>query len=283
MSKYTPIENILFPPKYLNITRLEKKLNNKTVLITGASSGIGEELAYMLGGINTHLILVARRGEKLFEMKDKIEKGKAKVSIFPADLRCNEDMEALLQFLHALPDGLDIVISNAGISIRRSIFASLDRYHDFTRTMAINYFAPVQLLLSVIPILREKSGHIINISTINNLMIPFPNWAAYQASKGAFDTWFRATAMELNTVGILTTSIYFPLVRTPMILPTAAYNRAPAMSPHHAAKIICKSIYTKRKKYAPWWMIFAQLTSVILRGVWEKFASGTLNKKRDSK
>jgi short-subunit dehydrogenase len=267
----------------LNIIKLQKKLNNKTVLITGASSGIGEQLAYMLGNISTHLILVARREEKLLEIKDKIEKGKARVSIFPADLRNNEDMDAFLQFLHTLPDGLDVVISNAGISIRRSIFDSLYRYHDFTRTMAINYFAPVKLLLTVIPILEEKKGHIINISTINNLMIPFPNWAAYQASKGAFDTWFRATETELNAVGISTTSIYFPLVRTPMILPTAAYKNAPAMSPHHAAKIICKSIYTKRKKYAPWWMIFAQLASVIFRGLWERLAPRILGKKRDGK
>lgn len=283
MSIYRFLENILFPHAYINRAKLQRRLEGKTVLITGASSGIGEQIAYMLGDINVHLILIARRGEKLLSMKDEIEKRSARVSVFSADLRNNEEMEGFLRFIHALPDGLDVVVSNAGISICRSIFDSLDRYHDFTRTMAINYFAPVQLLLSVIPVLKERSGHIINISTINNLMIPFPRFAAYQASKGAFDTWFRSAAPELNAEGISTTSIYLPLVRTPMILPTAAYNNTPAMSSHHAAKIICRSIYTKKKKYSPWWIIFGQLISVIFRGVWERIAPGILSNGRKGK
>lgn len=279
MHRYSFLENILFLPAHLNKKTLKDKLEGKTVLITGASSGIGEQLAYMLEDINAHLILVARREEKLLFMKDDIEKKAAKVSVYPADLRNNEEMEGLLKFIHGLPGGLDVVVSNAGISIRRSISDSLDRYHDFTRTMAINYFAPVQLLLSTIPVLKERQGHIINISTINILLLPFPHWAAYQASKVAFDTWLRAAAPELNSMGISTTSIYLPLVKTPMILPTAAYKNAPAMSPYHVAKIICRSIYTKRKKYTPWWIIFGQLASVIFRGVWERFAPFILGKR----
>jgi len=151
----------------------------------------------------------------------------------------------------------------------RSINDSLDRYHDFTRTMAINYFAPVQLLLSVIPLLKENQGHIINISTVNALLIPIPYGAAYQASKAAFDTWFRSVSPELNALGIVTTSIYPPLVKTPMIQPTPAYQKLPAMYPSHVAKIICKSMYTQRQKYKPWWLIFGQLASITFRGIWE--------------
>lgn len=272
MNKYSLLEKILFLPTYLNKKKLKTRLEGKTVLITGASSGIGEQLAYMLEDIKVHLILVARREDKLLSIKCEIEKKAARVSIYPADLRNNEEMEGLLEFIHGLPSGLDVVVSNAGISIRRSINDSLNRYHDFTRTMAINYFAPVQLLLSTIPILKERHGHIINISTINTLLIPFPHFAAYQASKAAFDTWLRASAPELNSMGISTTSIYLPLVKTPMILPTTAYKNAPAMSPYHVAKIICRSIYSKRKKYTPWWMIFGQLASVIFRGLWEGLA-----------
>ncbi|MGO4495670.1 SDR family NAD(P)-dependent oxidoreductase [Paenibacillus sp. 2RAB27] len=265
-SLHSLLSNLLFPPTKLNKHKLERQLAGKTVLITGASSGIGEQLAYLLSEMQVHLILVARREAKLLAMKSEIEvKAAAHVSVFPADLRDPKDMEGLLTFLHQLPDGLDIVISNAGHSIKRSIRESLDRYHDFTRTMAINYFAPVQLLLSTIPLLEQNQGHIINISTVNVMLIPMPHWAAYQASKSAFDTWFRSAAPELNTMGIATTSIYLPLVRTPMILPTAAYHKLPAMSPEHVAKMIGSAIYTRRQTFKPWWLIFGGLASLFFR------------------
>jgi NAD(P)-dependent dehydrogenase (short-subunit alcohol dehydrogenase family) len=272
MHKYTRMEKVLFGSVQINMKKLEKELQGKTVLITGASSGIGERIAYLLADTESHLILVARREEKLSAMKEQIEKRAAKVS-----------MESLLSFLHTFPQGLDLVVSNAGISIKRSIFDSLDRFHDFRRTMAINYFAPVQLLLSVIPLLQKNKGQIINISTINMWMIPFPFWAAYQASKSAFDTWFRSAAPELNAKGISTTTIYLPLVRTPMILPTASYRDTPAMCPVHAACIIAKTMYTKRRTYTPWWLVFAQWGSILFRSVWERLAPVRLRKKGDNK
>lgn len=279
MYNYNLLESLLFAPTYLNKKKLRHVLEGKTILITGASSGIGERVAYVLGEMNVHLILVARREEKLLTMKSEIEKGTAKVSVCKADLRNQEEMERVLAFIHDLPDGLDIVVSNAGLSIQRSITDSLDRYHDFTRTMAINYFAPVQLLLSVIPLLEKNQGQVINVSTINTSLFPMPYWAAYQASKTAFDTWFRSAAPELNVMGIATTSIYLPLVKTPMILPTAAYQNAPAMCPTHVAKIICKSIYTKKKNYSPWWLIFGQLVSVLFRGVFEFIIPKSIRKR----
>ncbi|KAB2336380.1 SDR family NAD(P)-dependent oxidoreductase [Cytobacillus depressus] len=279
MHKYNLLERFLFPAVFLNKEMLRSSLQGKTILITGASSGIGEQLAYLLKDIHVQMILVARREEKLLSMKDEIEAAAAKVSVFGADLRNKAEMEDLLAFIHKLPDGLDLVVNNAGLSIRRSIFHSLDRYHDFTRTMAINYFAPVQLLLSVIPLLEKKQGQIINVSTINVMLQPFPNWAAYQASKSAFDTWFRSAAPELHARGISTTSIYLPLVKTPMILPTTAYEKMPAMCPNHVAKIICKTIYTKRKRYQPWWVIFGQLASVFCRGILERVIEISLSKR----
>lgn len=262
MPVYRFLERILFPPTLFNKHKLERQLAGKTILITGASSGIGEQLAYLLADIKVHLILVARREDRLVGMKESIEMKAAQVSIYPADLRDDEDMAGLLRFLHQLPDGLDIVVSNAGHSIKRSIHQSLDRYHDFTRTMAINYSAPVQLLLSVIPLLEQKQGHIFNISTINVLLHPLPKWSAYQASKAAFHVWFQSVAPELNMIGISTTSIYLPLVRTPMILPTVAYQRLPAMSSQHVATIIGKYMYTRKKTYKPWWPIFGKVISI---------------------
>jgi len=146
--------------------------------------------------------------------------------------------------------------------------------------MAINYFAPVQLLLSLIPILKRNKGHIINVSTVNVLLVPFPYWAAYQASKSAFDTWFRSVAPELNAMGIATSSVYLPLVKTRMILPTKAYQKLPAMSPEHVAKIICRLICTRKRKYRPWWMLPGQFASIMFRGIWETAVPAVLKKKR---
>ncbi|MEH7380918.1 SDR family NAD(P)-dependent oxidoreductase [Bacillus sp. JJ1533] len=253
------LESLLFLPTSLNKKKLHAQLSGKTILITGASSGIGKEVAYLLADINCHLILVARRVELLTNIKNKIEKQTAKVSIFQADLRDEEELSNFLVFLHKQPT-LDLFINNAGLSIRRSIYESLDRYHDFTRTMAINYFAPVKILLSIIPLLKESQGQIINVSTINARLAPVPYFAAYQASKTAFDVWLRSVSPEIENIE--TTSIYLPLVRTPMIEPTAGYRNVPVMFPQHAATIICKTMYTRKKKYQPWWLLFGQLVSI---------------------
>lgn len=280
MHQYSFWEKLLFPPTFINEKKLRIQLEGKTILITGASSGIGEKLAFRLADHPVHMILVARTEEKLVVMKKEIESKAATVTVFRADLRNKEEVEGLLTLLHQLPDGLDFFVSNAGKSIRRSLSDSLDRYHDFTRTMAINYLAPVQLLLSVIPLLQQKQGQIVNISTVNVWLIPFPQWSAYQASKSAFDIWFRSNAPEVNTMGITTTSIYLPLVRTPMILPTPAYQKMPAMRAEHAAGIICKTMYTRKRTYKPWWLIGGQWSSLLFRPIWERFAPIILRKRR---
>lgn len=279
IQRYSFWEKILFPPTYLNEKKLRAKLTGKTVLITGASSGIGEQLAYLLAEVPVHLLLVARTADKLTAMKNDLEQQAARVSIFPADLRKEEEIEALLVFINQLPTGVDVVVSNAGHSIRRPIFQSLDRYHDYTRTMAINYFAPVQLLLELLPVLEKNQGQVITVSTVNALLLPIPYWAAYQASKAAFDTWFRSVAPELNARGITTTSIYLPLVKTPMIQPTPGYRDLPAMSPDHVAKIVCRAIYTKGKKYQPWWLIFGQAASLCGRSIWEKIVPWIISRR----
>ncbi len=279
MHTYNLIEKVLFPRTYVNEKKLRNALRQKTILITGASSGIGEQVAYMLADFDVHLILVARSEEKLLTVKREVEKKRANVQLFAADLRKEKEMEELLAFIHQLPSGLDIVVSNAGLSIRRSIFDSLDRFHDFTRTMAINYFAPVQLLLSLIPLLEKNKGQIINVSTVNTSLLPIPYWAAYQASKSAFDTWLRSAAPELNKAGVATTSIYLPLVKTPMIAPTATYRNLPAMSPIHVANIICQSMYTKKKTYRPWWLLFGEIASIICRGGLERVVASAIRKR----
>lgn len=265
MHNYTLLEKFLFLSPSFHFEKMKQEVDGKTVLITGASSGIGKAFAYLLADTTAHLILVARSEASMNAMKDDIEQVSARVTVFPADLRNEEERIELLVFLHQLTDGLDVVVSNAGISINRPIAQSLNRYHDFTRTMALNYFAPVQLLLSLIPMLAQKNGQIINVSTINVLLFPVPYWAAYQASKTAFDTWLRSVEPELKVKNIYTTSIYLPLVRTPMIEPTIAYQNSPAMSPVHVAEMIGHALYTKRNVYKPWWLILGEWASVVFR------------------
>lgn len=272
------LEHFLFPPKFCDEKKLADAVKGKTVLITGASFGIGETLALMLAKTEANLILVARTSEKLEAVKSEIEKdSKAAVRIFPCDLTKDEEIENLLKELQDFP--IHIFISNAGKSIRRPLFESLERFHDYTRTMSLNYFAPVKLILDLIPILQKNRGHVINVSAVNTLLIPAPFWTAYQSSKTAFDQWFRSAAPELEAAGIATTSIYLPLVRTRMIEPTAEYKNAPAMSPEHAAKIIGKSIYTRRRIFKPWWLIFGQIGSVIFRRPTENFMNSWARKK----
>ena len=169
--------------------KLAKAINKKTILITGASSGIGERLAYYLQDFDVNLILVARREEKLLEIKKAIEKNVARVFVYSIDLREQNKVAILIKDIINKNGGIDYFVNNAGKSIMRSIDDSLNRFHDFQRTMAINYFAPVQLMLALVPVLKKNIGQVINISTINVLITPFPYWAAYMFQI-CFDKWF---------------------------------------------------------------------------------------------
>jgi short-subunit dehydrogenase len=264
---------LFFPFLWFSRSKLQRRLAGKTVLITGASYGIGECLAEALAETKAHLLLVARTAEKLMEVKQKVEAKGGRADIFPCDLTNVAEVSTLSEKLHQLPDGIDVFVNNAGKSIRRSILDSLDRFHDFTRTMNLNYFGPVQLMLELIPMLVARQGHVINISAVNVLLVPAPKWAAYQASKTAFDQWFRCIGPELSGHAVSTTSIYLPLVRTRMIAPTEEYKRMPAMQPEDVARLICKAINSRRRTYAPWWMLPGQLASVLLRWPWEAIMS----------
>uniref|UniRef100_B8HZ73 Short-chain dehydrogenase/reductase SDR n=1 Tax=Cyanothece sp. (strain PCC 7425 / ATCC 29141) TaxID=395961 RepID=B8HZ73_CYAP4 len=260
---------LFFPFLSFSDTQLQRHLRGKTVLITGASYGIGECLVTRLAGTQAELLLVARTKDKLVELKQRVESQGGHAEIFPCDLRNAVEVQALINTLQQRPGGIDIFVSNAGKSIRRSIFDSLDRYHDFTRTMYLNYFAPVQLMLGLIPALVARRGQVINISAVNVLLIPTPQWSAYQASKTAFDQWFRCVSPELNAQNVRTTSIYLPLVRTRMIEPTLMYRHLPAMQPQQVAQLICQAMLSRRSTYAPWWLLIGQLGSVLFRSLWE--------------
>ncbi len=269
MYRYSVLGHLLFPPTHVDAGRLSAALAGKTVVITGASDGIGEQLAYRLAGTGAQLVLVARTEEKLHAVAAEVAARGGKAVVFAADLTNPTSVDALAAQLLQLPGGIDYFISNAGKSIRRPLFESLARYHDFTRTMGVNYLGPVALLLRILPAIVKSGGHIINVSSVSVLLPPAPRWAAYQASKAAFDQWFRSAAPELEVRGVHTTTVYLPLVRTRMIAPTAAYNNAPAMDPAHVAKKICRAMYSKQATVRPWWLPATELASLLLRKPWQ--------------
>jgi len=264
----TFLSNVLFPIFKPDFSRLAQRLHHKTIIITGASYGIGEALSYILADIDCRLILLARTTEKLQTIQHQLSTKKAQIEIFPIDLRNNEQIDHFLN--HIEHNQIDILINNAGHSICRPIMQSLHRLHDFERTMQLNYFAQVKLCLALIPKLQQTLGQIINVSAINVLLAPTVNWAAYQASKTAFDQWLRCASAELENQNIKISTAYLPLVRTRMIEPTKLYDHVPALQPQQAATIICRLLLTRKHHYKPWWTIPAQLASVLFNPIWQK-------------
>jgi NAD(P)-dependent dehydrogenase (short-subunit alcohol dehydrogenase family) len=245
--------------------RLRRALAGKTVLITGASFGIGEQVARLAAGAGASVILVARTVDRLEALVADIRAAGGSALALPADLRDEGAVEALAGQLPPV----DILVSNAGKSIRRSLFKSLDRFHDVTRTIGVNYLGPVRLTLALIPGLVERRGQVINVCAANVLLLPAPNWAAYQASKTAFDQWLRCAGPELRARGVAATTIYLPLVRTRMIAPTAIYANTPAMQPEQAALRVMRAMLTRQRWWTPWWLPPAHIASALFRWPWE--------------
>ncbi len=258
-------EKILFPPVLLNAEKINRKLKGKTVLITGASKGIGRAIAEQTASNNIHFILVARSIDLLKEVEATLLQKGATIQIIVADLREESDVDSIINQL----SHVDIIISNAGKSIRRSLWDSLDRFTDIDRTAKVNYLGPTRLILGLLPKMK-KNGVIINVSALNVLLNPAKKWAVYQGSKAAFDQWFRSIVPELKQRGVKGKSVYLPLVRTAMIAPTEHYKKYPAMSPEAVAKIIARLMVNKRSRYRPWWLPFVQFFDFFFGRIWWK-------------
>ncbi len=245
---------------------LHDAVKGKTIMITGASSGIGESAANQIGAAGGRLLLVARTKDKLDEVAADVEELGGSAFVHPCDLSDSDDVERMAREVLAQHGYVDILVNNAGKSIRRSVDRSYDRFHDYQRTMALNYFAPVKLMLDLLPVMRERrSGHIINISTIG-LQINTPRFAAYLASKAALDAFSRSIGPEVIGDGVHITTVYMPLVRTPMIAPTKIYDRLPTLTPEQAAGMITEAIRKRPKKIATTLGNLGQLTYAIAPG-----------------
>jgi short-subunit dehydrogenase len=245
---------------------LHDSVKGRTVLITGASSGIGKSTAIKLGEAGGTVLLVARTQVKLDEVAAEVQAAGGTAFVHTCDLSDPDDVDRMATEVLERHGHVDVLINNAGKSIRRSVDRSYDRFHDYQRTMQLNYFAPVKLILDLLPVMRERgSGHIINISTMG-LQVNTPRFAAYLASKAALDAFSRSIGPEIIGDGVHVTTVYMPLVKTPMIAPTKMYDHFPTLSPEEAADLICEAIRKRPKRVTTTLGSIGQLTYAIAPG-----------------
>lgn len=263
----TVTDHVANPARVSDPDKLRGAVSSKTVLVTGASYGIGEATARSLAAAGATVLVVARSEERLCDLTASINAGGGHAVAYPTDLTDESAVSTLTKGIAEEHGPPDIVVSNAGKSLRRSLHDQYDRPHDFQRTIDINYLGPVRLLLGLLPAMRDNgSGHIVNVSSVGVRVAPGPQWGAYQASKGAFDRWLRSVAPELHTDGVDVTTVYFALVRTRMIAPTPLLGRLPGLSADEAADAIAKAVIERPRTIEPPWVLPAELASVLLAG-----------------
>ncbi len=261
-------ERHLDPELFVDRT-LRGRVEGKVVLITGASSGIGRSAAIKLAAAGAVTIIVARGQEELFKTRDEIIAAGGNCHAYTADLAELSSCDELLRQVMADHGRVDILVNNAGRSIRRSISLSYDRFHDFERTMQLNYFGSLRLIMGVLPGMTErKRGQIINISSIG-VLANSPRFSAYVASKAALDAFSRCAQGEFSGHGIAFTTINMPLVRTPMIAPTKMYDSVPTISPDEAADLIVQAVIERPARIATRLGIFSAVLNAIAPKAYE--------------
>jgi NAD(P)-dependent dehydrogenase (short-subunit alcohol dehydrogenase family) len=238
---------------------LKGRVGGKVVLVTGGSSGIGKAAAFKLAEAGAITIIIARDMEKINETLVEAKARGLNLIAYSTDVSDEAQCAELLAKLKAEHGGVDILVNNAGRSIRRGIETSYDRFHDFERTMQVNYFGALRLTLGVLPHMTEKhAGHVINISSIG-VLTNAPRFSAYVASKAALDAWTRCAASEYVDRGVEFTTINMPLVKTPMIAPTKLYDHVPTLTPDDAADMIVEAIIHRPVRIATRLGVFGQV------------------------
>lgn len=230
--------------------RLSQIVRGKTVLVTGGSSGIGRATALRLAEAGARLLIVARDEEKLAHVRAEIASRGGEVTTYSCDIGDNQACDRLIERLSAEHEHVDILINNAGRSIRRAIDKSYERLHDYERLMRINYFSAVRMTLGLLPaMVQHGAGHVINISSIS-VLTNEPHFAAYNASKAALEAFSRCAAAEYAARGVRFTVVNMPLVRTPMVAPTKMYEHFELMRPEQAAEGVCAAIIDRPERLA---------------------------------
>jgi len=249
----------------LHIDRsLRGTVAGKVVLVTGGSSGIGLAAAHKFAEAGATTVICGRDQDKLDEAcREAQARGHAFVA-YPADLSDMADCDRFVQLLLEQHGGVDFLVNNAGRSIRRAIESSYERFHDFERTMQLNYFGALRITMGLLPSMAaRRSGHIVNISSIG-VLTNAPRFSAYVASKAALDAWTRCAASEFQDRGVTFTTINMPLVRTPMIAPTRIYNNVPTLAPEEAADLIVQACVGKPVRIATRLGVFGEVLHALL-------------------
>ncbi len=241
---------------------LKGTVGGKVVLVTGGSSGIGLAAACRFAEAGAITIICARGEDKLGEAVEEIKKagGKnAKVFSYSVDISDAVSCAEFVQKLQTEHGGVDFLINNAGRSIRRAIEASYDRFHDFERTMQLNYFGCLRVTMGLLPgMVAKKKGHVVNLSSIS-VLVNAPRFSAYVASKAALDAWTRCASSEFADQGVTFTTVNMPLVRTPMTAPTKIYDNMPLLKPEEAADMIVQACIDKPVRVATRLGIFGEV------------------------
>ncbi len=256
-------ERHLDPELFLDKS-LSGAVKSKVVMITGGGSGIGKAAALKIAAAGATLIVVDREEERLREIKAEVESAGGTVVVYLCDLTNFEQCDEMVKRILDQHGSVDILVNNAGRSIRRSIEHSFDRFHDFERTMRLNYFGALRLTLGLLPAMqKKKAGHVINISSIG-VLTNAPRFSAYVASKAAMDAFARCAASEFADDGIAFTTINMPLVRTAMTAPTRIYEQTEMLTPEQAADLIVKAILERPDRIATRLGIFAEVVHAVL-------------------
>jgi short-subunit dehydrogenase len=239
-------------------------LRGKRILLTGASSGIGEAAAEKLAAEGASMVLVARRENLLADVVERITAAGGEAIAVPRNLA---DMNAIDDLVETIGP-IDILINNAGRSIRRSLAESLERWHDMERLMTLNYYAPLRLIRGLAPGMIERGdGHIISVASWRVLPEASPLFAGYIASKSALSVVNRVVETEWGEIGVHSTTLYFPLVATPMIAPTHAYDGMPALNAGEAADWMVRAARTRPVRIAPRMGVTARALDVVAPGL----------------
>ena len=255
------------PPRSMP-SRTRIPLRGKRVLITGASSGIGEAGAEAFAAEGAEVIVVARRADLLGDVAARIAGNGGTATALPCDLSDLDAVDALAEIVEQRFGGVDILVNNAGRSIRRPLADSLDRWHDVERTMGLNYFSPLRLIRGVAPGMIERGdGHIINVATWGVLSEASPLFSVYNASKAALSAVSRVIETEWSRHGVHSTTLYYPLVATPMIAPTKEYDGMPALSSEEAAGWMIDAARHRPVRIAPRFGVTARALDVLAPGV----------------
>ncbi|WP_431970416.1 SDR family oxidoreductase [Nocardia sp. bgisy134] len=242
-------------------------LSGRIVLITGASSGIGLATAHAVARRGATVLMVARGRADLLAAAESVRAEGGAAHTYPCDITDPEAVDGLVSAVLADHGHVDYLVNNAGRSIRRAVANSTDRMHDFERTMAVNYFGAVRLILGLLPSMRARRfGHIVNISSIA-VQTKVPRFAAYVASKSALDNFSEIAAVENRDAGITFTSVRMPLVRTPMIAPTDLYRSLPVPDPDRAAAIVVRALEDRPHRIDTPVGTFAQAVDLLMPSV----------------